>query len=326
MSERTWSNLIALAVAIIVATALWIPVMHAIEEGQRLIAAGTLSPLERLHPEAVGPLSGMMVFVLAVPILITIAPTLIRKVTAVGLAAGGALVLSGIASAFQSGDTLRGWMMLAGATVGIVVFSRLERHGHRRRCEEVEVMARRLASMIDEAATSLHGWPTRQGRPGESAPSPEHAEEPRMVRSLALGVVWQARVSDRPEAFEGAVRRGLARVRRDLEHSPMLDPSGNGRRLMNRIESRLGSVFGRSVPSPRWAMRPSGVQAGPTQQRRSMTRAGGTGRATMSGTSTGPAVVSATGYTAAGHGTAGHGTASGSTAGDRTVSSTRVLV
>lgn len=270
MSHHAVNNLIALALAVIVALALSIPVFDSMDRAQRLIDLGISSPRDRLHPDGLGPVCGVMLFVLAAPVLIATASTLRGKLGAVLFATGAALALSRITTLFEAGHTLAAWSLVAAAIVTIAAIIGLERQAVLRRQRHMEAMARRIAVLIHEAAIAGTG----AGRDGDRVVEPgPRAAVPRMVRSMAMAVVWQATVSDRPETFERLVRRGLADLRRDLDRNRTLDPDGRGQVMLDRVLRRLTGASGLAGADTRRRDRDQG-RAAARARRRPMPRHG----------------------------------------------------
>ncbi|MBB4266000.1 hypothetical protein [Roseospira visakhapatnamensis] len=246
MSRNAWNNLAALFLTVIVALVLSVPVFDAMERGQRLVDLGLSSPRDRLHPDGLGPLSGLMMFVLAAPLLIAVARSLTQKLGVVLLAAGAALTLSRITTLFEQGHMTMAWTLVGVVVAAVMAAVGVDRLEARRRRHRVEALTRRVVAVIDEAAVAL-GAADDAGGDRTSEPS-RRAAAAHVAQSLALGVVWQARIGGRPEVFEREVRQGLADIRRDLARNRILDPDGVGRELIDHVRRRLGDLF--ETPDP----------------------------------------------------------------------------
>ncbi len=271
MSHHAMSNLIALALAVIVALALSIPVFDAMDRAQRLIDLGISSPRDRLHPDGLGPVCGVMLFVLAAPVLIATASTLRGKLGAVLFATGAALALARITTLFEAGQTAAAWSLVAAAIVTVAAIVGLERQAVLRRQRHMEAMAQRIAVLIHEAAIVGSG---AEGDGDQGTGLAPRAATPRMVRSMAMAVVWQATVSGRPETFERLVRRGLAELRRDLDRNRTLDPDGRGQRMLDRVLRRLTSASDLASADTRRRDRRDGGRAPLRARRRPIPRHG----------------------------------------------------
>ncbi|MBB4284837.1 hypothetical protein [Roseospira goensis] len=235
MRARTWKNLVAYGVGAALVAPMVVPVLENIEAGRRLLELGLLTPQDRLRPQGLGPVSGLMLYVFSTPILVAIADTLRGKMAAIAGMLGLSLLLSYITTVFERGETMLGlsltWLSLAG--LGILALLAWWRH--RSRKAAVTRLAQSIAGIARDVAEAARRRPV-----AALTDEPEKAAGVvDVVETMVLSAIWQASVSGAPATFDRRLLRDLSDIRRDLVLNGTLDPAGQGLAMMDHLLTRV---------------------------------------------------------------------------------------
>lgn len=245
--EAIWKTLTAFGVGALVALPLGLPVLDNMEEGRRLVELGLLSPQDRLRPVGMGPVSGLMLYLFAAPVLITLVTGLWRKLMAIGGAVVMALAVSSIATLFERGDSVLGVAAMAGTALSLAAVAMGLWWQRRRHRATVADLAGRLGRAVMAVAADAR---TLALSHEEAGPGRAHLGRATVdvVESLALNAIWQAASDGSPQTFRPRALRALRDIRRDLVDNRPLDPEGRGVALMDRILARADALAGRGRP------------------------------------------------------------------------------
>jgi len=226
---RSWYTILSYLLGALVALPLLLPVLDNIEEGRRLVELGVLSPRDRLRPVGLGPVSGLMLYLIATPVLIGISRRFSSQLAVIAGMALLALTVSHLTSLFEQGRPLAG-LGLSAMTVaamaglgGAIWWQRRTRRLHR------EHIAGILATVTRQVAADSQMV---------SAQDP-HGDVVPMVERMVLSTLWEAAQGDREPPFETRVALAMADIRRDLARNRTLDPSGAGTAMMDRLLPRI---------------------------------------------------------------------------------------
>lgn len=226
---RSWYTVLSYLLGALVALPLLLPVLENIEEGRRLVELGVLSPRDRLRPVGLGPVSGLMLYLIATPVLVGISRRFSSQLAVIAGMALLALTVSHLTSLFEQGRPLAGLGLSAltiAALVGLggaIWWQRRARRLHRER------IAGMLATLTRQVAAASHVV---------SAQDP-HGDVVAMVERMVLSALWEAAQGDREPPFETRVALAMADIRRDLARNRTLDPSGAGTAMMDRLLPRI---------------------------------------------------------------------------------------
>lgn len=224
-SAGGWKAALAYGLGALVALPLLVPVLQNIEEGQRLVELGVLSPRDRLRPVGLGPVSGLMLYLIATPIMIALSRTFLRQLLVIAGMVALALTVSHVTSVFERGDQALGLLLtlLSGAAlVGLGGALRWRRHQRRQRRM---ASARALGLLTREAAARSRAVANSHGA----------VEAVAVVERMALAAIWEAAHADRHTPFTTQVMVALTDLRRDLARNRLLDPDGVGLAMMDRL-------------------------------------------------------------------------------------------
>lgn len=204
-------NLLVAAVAVLIALAMGLPVVRQMNDGTMDLMTGG------------GPISSMMVYVLSVPILLSLCRgVLCRAATVLGMTGVGVAVGQAV-GALERGDHLLMGTILIGlalALAGVVVLTRRWRNRRRQEARSLGNDTARLMSALADNLTRRHGA-------GQSRPGPEDPlQQVHLVERLAFGVLAQAAVEPEPRLFAQSLVEGLAEVRDSIAADRRNDPAG----------------------------------------------------------------------------------------------------
>lgn len=234
MRETDWKTILAYAIGAVIILPMLLPVLDNIREGQRLIELGLLSAEDRLRPVGLGPVSGLMVYLFATPVVVAMARTFWGKLAGLAGMVAVSQVVSHVTSVFERGDIALGLGLVAlSGTAGFVAYWVLRRR-QRQRTAVMEQAARALSVRVGAAARKARGvaWSDTTAT-GSDAPNDSSVID--VVEKMVLGAIWQAVKGGPADTFERRVRRGLIEIRRDLEGNPLLDPTGKGRAMVDHV-------------------------------------------------------------------------------------------
>ncbi len=227
--SRPWLTVLAYLLGLAVALPLLLPVLQNIEDGRRLVELGVLSPRDRLRPVGLGPVSGLMLYLFATPILIGLARHFIGKLATIAGMAVFAVSVSAVTSVFEQGRVLLGLGLSAMVVAALGgVGAALWWYRRTRRLRRTRIAAS-LARLTREVANTH-----RQG------PSPDQGlDVVSMVERMALGALWEAAQGERDPPFDTRVAVAMADIRRDLARNRRLDPNGVGMAMMDSLLPRV---------------------------------------------------------------------------------------
>lgn len=224
-SAGRWQTAAAYGLAALVALPLLVPVLNNIADGQRLIELGVLSPRDRLRPVGLGPVSGLMLYLIATPIMIALARTFLKQLLVIVGMVAVALTVSHVTSVFERGDTSLGLLLtvLGGAALFGLGGVQTWRKNQRRRRRMAS--ARALGLLTRETAERSRAVATSHGA----------AEAISVAERMALAAIWEAVHADRFPPFPKQVMVSLTDLRRDLARNRLLDPDGTGLAMIDRL-------------------------------------------------------------------------------------------
>ncbi len=263
---RSLQNAIAFFVAFCCAVILGIPVYEDYSQAVAMAAAQgpAYNPLSSIGTRGLGPLSGLMLFVMSAPMIIMAAPGLAMKLIGVvgGFVISGCVAFVGVM--IDNGDTVGA--SLLGLLAVIALFALFSQGGRMARSRELAT--RRLATgtvkVIDGTTRQLRRklGGGSMGSSDDDAPASrrrlsqaevEELTDPNssfnmagMVDRLVLGVVWQAASHKDPQVFAEEVIQGLSEIAIDLENNKVTDPGGHAARAarlyLSRVKAHLNRV------------------------------------------------------------------------------------
>jgi len=228
-------TLIAYAIGAAIAVPMLLPVLDNIEDGRRLLETGILTARERLHPMGLGPVSGLMVYVLAAPIVIVLGRSLGAKLALILGLVTLSLAISQITTNLEKDRIVLGlsqaWLTLA----AVVVIGRLAWYRNSQRRKAMEQRANALAELVRTVVAHSQASaiePLTREQTG-------NRQDSALVEKMALGVIWQSAVEGPPQTFNQRVVKGLAGMRRDMIGNVAIDPSGFGLALIDQIVEKV---------------------------------------------------------------------------------------
>jgi hypothetical protein len=264
MLQTAIHNGIAIVAALGFAGILGIPVY---EDYQKVLATAQaqgpiINPLSTLGTYGLGPLSGLMLFVMAAPIIITGAPTLLTKLLGVTIGFLTSAALSAVAVLAERGETLAA-TLLGGLAILVLatVFGQQGRMARSRALATQRLVAGSIKA-IDGVTRSLRGGPLGAGSTdggGETAPNRSELTDPTsafhmaaLVDQLVKGVIWQAASYQDPRTFRDLVLEGLEEIREDLADNRVTDPQGTAARAAGLYLARIRRYFDGVRVDPTW--------------------------------------------------------------------------
>ncbi|KAA5606687.1 hypothetical protein F1188_04975 [Roseospira marina] len=215
-----------------------LPVLDNIEEGRRLLEVGALSARDRLRPNGLGPVSGLMLYVFATPIAITLSRTLRTKLVMIAGLVVLSLAVSSITTTIEQGDVVLGlsaaWLTLA--TVAAIALLAWRHHAHgeaamRKRAEDLVAIVR---DEVDQSRVSSADQVAAQ----VAATQDDDFRDVDLAEKMALAAIWQSAVDGGFKTFDRRVLRALASVRSDMSGNASVDPHGLGLAVLDRIVDR----------------------------------------------------------------------------------------
>ncbi|MGB0695077.1 MAG: hypothetical protein ACPGOY_05470 [Rhodospirillaceae bacterium] len=277
-------NLIAALVAAVGFAVLGIPVYQDYHMSVSLAqqAGDATQPFAHMSGWGIGPLSGLMVFTMSVPVVIGAAPSLIMKLVGVlcTFIVGGCLAAMGYF--YEHGQMVL--MLLAAALALGVIFLVVSQNSRMTRSRQFTVrrLAREIARIIEKSSLALR----RHFK--EPAQNPQDPEAPlhtvALVDQMVMGVVWQAISLGDPRSFKDSLLSGVAEIADDLKHNRAADPKGHAAQVAKiylkqirshmtsaRLEPSLKEIYGsagRAEKSTEW-----GRKAAPKSEAKSAKRA-----------------------------------------------------
>ncbi|MQX35423.1 hypothetical protein [Roseospira navarrensis] len=235
MPTPSRDTLIAYAVAIAFVIPMILPVLDNIEEGQRLVREGLLTPRDRLRPTGLGPVSGLMVYVFSTPIAIALSRTLGMKLAMVVGLLMLALAVSFITGVLERGDVTLGLSLAWLALAAVVLIGAWAWQRQRRRMRAMRAHADALAGLVREELGAVRG--SALGTLAREADGDSRIGD--LVERMTLAAIWQASAEGPPETFRQRVLAGLAEAREDLVGNAAVDPHGQALAMMDRIIGRV---------------------------------------------------------------------------------------
>ncbi|MCF8479283.1 MAG: hypothetical protein K9H25_02515 [Rhodospirillum sp.] len=255
-------NGLAILAALGLAMVLGIPVY---EDYQKVVSmthrqGPIINPLATLGTYGLGPLSGLMMFVISAPIIITGAPTMLTKLVGVTIGFLTSAALSMVTVLTERGDTLAA-IALTGVSL-LVLIGVFGQHGRMARSQALATQ-RLVTESVQIVSAQTHKIRGGRAAPtGESDLSPDRGEltDPTsafhmsaLIDRLVIGVIWQASAHKNPRIFRDLVLEGLEEIRADFANNKVTDPQGTATKAASLYLARLDRYFAATHIDPTWS-------------------------------------------------------------------------
>ncbi|WP_413204709.1 hypothetical protein [Rhodospirillum sp. A1_3_36] len=258
-------NGLAILAALGLASVLGIPVY---EDYQQVMSVAqrhgpVINPLATLGTYGLGPLSGLMLFVISAPIIITGAPTLLTKLVGVTIGFLVSAALSMVAVLTERGETLAA-VTLGGISLLILVavFGQRGRMARSRALATQRLVAETVHIISQVTRKSRSGETSQTPLSGDSdqPPGREDLTDPTstfhmtaFVDRLVMGLIWQASAQKDPRIFRDLMLDGLKEIRDNFADNRITDPQGSATKIASLYLDRLDRHFATTQVAPTWS-------------------------------------------------------------------------
>lgn len=245
-----FGNALLAVVAIAGATVFALPVFNDIDDGQVTAVNGA------------GSASAAMVYVLLVPMLVSLSPRLWVRVLAVGVSGAVALVTRFWVGLVEGGRMEAAFLLVVGAGLVAAGLLMALRWLAGRRHRQVLALARAHGTIADDIAGQLR---RRYAAGGDKGRQDGPLRQATLIEQLVFGLIAEAASAEDPEAYARILVHGLEDLRDSLAGNNRADPNGYGALAIGEYLSRLRADLRRRLPeaTPRPVVSNVGDQRSP---------------------------------------------------------------
>jgi hypothetical protein len=230
-----------------------------------------INPLATLGTYGLGPLSGLMLFVISAPIIITGAPTLVTKVVGVAIGFLTSAALSAVSVLAERGETLAAIALGGAALLTLVaIFGQQGRMAKSRAMatqrlvtETVQVVSgvtRRVRGGRTAASGAAQNADTDQTSARREGPDRRELTDPTsafhmsaFIDQLVMGLIWQAAAQKDPRIFRDQMLEGLEEIRDNFADNTVTDPQGSATKVAGLYLASLKRHFASTRIDPTWS-------------------------------------------------------------------------